>query len=63
MENGVVPLKDVIVVLQPSAERKTNFFHLFYRAEGSADEERKKQIVNTIAKKLIAGAASQAVSP
>lgn len=63
VENGVVPLKDVIVVLQPSAERKTNFFHLFYRAEDSVDEERKKQIVNTIAKKLIAGAASQAVSP
>ena len=56
IESGVVPLENVIDVLKSSSDRKSNFFHLFYKAKGDVDDLKKKSIVNTIAKKLIAEA-------
>nr|WP_326215826.1 hypothetical protein [uncultured Oscillibacter sp.] len=54
VEPSVVPLENVVDVLKSSADRKSNFFHLFYKPREALNEEKKKQIVNTIAKKLIA---------
>ena len=31
VEDGVVPLGRVVTTLAPKAERKSNFFHLFYK--------------------------------
>lgn len=56
VESSVVPLENVINVLKSSSDRKSNFFHLFYKAKSTVDDEKKKLIVNTIAKKLIAEA-------
>lgn len=55
VEDGVVPLGKVITTLGPTAERKSNFFHIFFRPIDKVDSERKKLIVNTIAKELIKG--------
>lgn len=55
VEDSVVPLGKVITTIGPKGERKSNFFHLFYDAEGVIDSERKKVIVNRIAKGLVDG--------
>lgn len=55
VEDGVVPLGKVVTTLSPTAERKSNFFHIFFKPIGKVDSERKKLIVNTIAKELIKG--------
>ncbi len=54
LENKVVPFKDVVDVLTSGENKKSNFFHLFYRPKGIIDEAKKKEIVNTIANRLIA---------
>lgn len=56
LDDSVVPLRSVIDVLTAGNGRKSNFFHLFYRPKdlNSIDKKRKNQIVNTIAKRLIA---------
>lgn len=54
LENSVVPFKDVVDVLKTDQNKKSNFFHLFYQSKGAIDETRKREIVNTIAGKLIA---------
>ena len=53
IEDGVVPLESVVDILKSSSERKSKFFHLFYRSKGPVDKSEKKKIVNTIAQKLI----------
>ena len=53
LKDGVVPLKNVIDVLKTSTDRKSNFFHLFYKSLKPVDEGKKKQIVNELAEKLI----------
>ncbi|NLJ31433.1 MAG: HD domain-containing protein [Clostridiales bacterium] len=53
-ESSILPFKDVVAPLKPSVKRSSNFFHLFYRQNGSVDTARKKEIVNAIAKRLIA---------
>lgn len=53
LEDSVVSLKNIIDVLKTDADRKSNFFHLFYKPIGDVDAERKKKIVNEIARKLI----------
>lgn len=55
LNDSVVPLHNVIDVLKSSADRKSNFFHLFYKPIGSVDDDRKKIIINEIAKSLISG--------
>lgn len=55
VEDGVVPLGRVVTTLAPKAERKSNFFHLFYKPIDEVNDERKKAIVNMIAKELIRG--------
>jgi hypothetical protein len=55
LKDCVVPLKNVVDVLKPSADRKSNFFHLFYKPIGTTDESRKKDIVNRIAETLVIG--------
>lgn len=55
IEHGVVPLKTVVDVLKASADRKSNFFHLFYTPNGVINAEKKRQIVNQIAQALVAG--------
>ena len=53
IEDGVVPLESVVDILKSGSERKSKFFHLFYRSKGPVDKSEKKKIVNTIAQKLI----------
>lgn len=53
LKDNVVPLKNVVDVLKASADRKSNFFHLFYRSKNFVDESRKRVIVNTLAERLI----------
>lgn len=53
LKNSVIPLKNVIDVLKSGSDRKSNFFHLFYKPIGPVDDIRKKKIVNEIAKILI----------
>jgi hypothetical protein len=55
VEGGVVPLGKVVTTLSPTAERKSNFFHIFFKPIGEVNDKRKKTIVNTIAKELIRG--------
>lgn len=55
LKDNVVPLKNVIDVLKTSADRKSNFFHLFYKPLVPVDKEKKKEIVNEFAEKLIRG--------
>lgn len=52
-KNRVLPFKNVVVPLEPSAKRASNFFHLFYRPKGYVSSERKKTIVNTIVNRII----------
>ncbi len=52
LEEGVVPLRSVVDVLRSSADKKSNFFHVFYKPSASCKRE-KKEIVNTIANMLI----------
>lgn len=54
VESGIVPLENVVDVLKSSADHKSNFFHLFYKMKAPADSDKKRRIVNTIAKRLIA---------
>lgn len=54
LDDSVIPLKSVIDVLRSSAEKKSNFFHVFYSPRDSCKKD-KKEIVNTIAKRLISG--------
>lgn len=54
LDDSVIPLKNVIDVLRSSAEKKSNFFHVFYNPKDSCKKD-KKEIVNTIARKLISG--------
>lgn len=56
VDPSVVPLENVVDILKSSADRKSNFFHLFYKPIEAVGEEKKKKIVNTIAKKLISAA-------
>ena len=65
LQEGPVPLENVVDVLRSSADHRSNFFHLFYRPKPQVDEEtqqvtqvrltedKKKVIVSTIAKELI----------
>jgi len=53
LEISVVPFEKVVNVLQASPDRKSNFFHLYYKPIGTIDDQRKKTIVNTIARTLI----------
>ncbi len=59
VKNSVVPLEDVINTLQPAGERRSNFFHIYYKSTKFIDSTQKKKIVNTIADKLIAAASSR----
>lgn len=53
LQDGIVPLENVVDVLRSSADHRSNFFHLFYKPKTIVDEEKKKLIVNTIARELI----------
>lgn len=53
LKDDIVPLENVIDVLKSGSDRRSNFFHLFYKPQGRLDPERKKQIVNTIARRMI----------
>lgn len=55
VEDGVVQLGKVVATLGATAERKSNFFHIFYKPIGEMNNARKKEIVNTIAQELIRG--------
>lgn len=55
VEGDPVRLGNVIATIAPKGERKSNFFHVFYRAKGDVDDVRKRKIVNTIARGLIDG--------
>lgn len=57
VEDGVVPLRSVVDVLKSSSDRKSNYFNLYYKPKGTINAERKKTIMNTIAKRLILEAA------
>lgn len=59
IKNSVVPLENVIDVLNINSERRSNFFHIYYKPKGLVSSEQKKVIVNTIADKLIAAASSR----
>lgn len=52
LDNQVVPLQNVVDVLKSSADKKSNFFHIFYRPK-SSNHKSKKEIINKIAKSLI----------
>lgn len=39
--------------LYPAAYHKSNFFHLFYKPKAPIEKDKKKQIVNALARKLI----------
>ncbi|MPN28024.1 hypothetical protein SDC9_175461 [bioreactor metagenome] len=54
-DSSVAPFKDVVATLEPSVKRASNFFHIFYRSNGTINATRKKEIVNAIAEKIIAG--------
>lgn len=56
VKNSIVPLENVVDVLKSSSDRKSNFFHLFYKPIGPMDEARKRKIINTIVEKLISEA-------
>lgn len=59
IKNNVTPLKNVIDVLAADSDRKSNFFHIFYKPKGIVSREQKKDIVNTIADSLISAASSR----
>lgn len=52
LEDGVVSLNSVVDVLKSSADKKSNFFHIFYKPK-TPDDKNKKKIVNNLAKALI----------
>lgn len=52
LNDSVTPLKNVVDVLRSSSDKKSNFFHIFY-SKREFCKRSKKEIVNTIAKKLI----------
>lgn len=52
LNDSVIPLENVVDVLRSSADKKSNFFHIFYKPLSTCKKS-KKEIVNTIAKKLI----------
>ena len=52
LDDGVVSLQSVVDVLKSSADKKSNFFHIFYKPK-NPDSNNKKKIVNTLAKELI----------
>lgn len=52
LNDSVIPLKNVVDVLRSSADKKSNFFHIFYKSKTSS-EKSKKEIVNVISQKLI----------
>jgi len=52
LEDQVIPLQNVVDVLKSSMDKKSNFFHIFYRPK-SSNTKSKKEIINTIAKRLI----------
>ena len=54
LDDKVVLLKNVVDVLKSSSDKKSNFFHLFYKSN-LLDENTKRKVVNTIAKALIDG--------
>ena len=51
LDNQVIPLQNVVDVLKSSTDKKSNFFHIFYRPKSSNNN--KKEIINKIAKNLI----------
>lgn len=55
VEDGVIAFSKVVDVLHSNAERKSNFFHLYYKPRRVLNKEEKKDIVNSIAKALRAG--------
>ena len=55
VEDGVVQLGKVVATLGATGERKSNFFHIFYKPINEIDNAKKKIIVNRIAKELIKG--------
>ena len=54
LANKVVLLRDVIDLLKASSDKKSNFFHLFYKTN-LLDEEEKRKVVDTVTKALIEG--------
>ena len=56
VKNSIVPLENVVDILKSSSDRKSNFFHLFYRPIGPMDEDRKREIINAIVERLISKA-------
>lgn len=59
IKNSVVPLENVVDVLKADNNRRSNFFHIFYKPKNAVNSEQKKVIVNTIADKLIAAASTR----
>lgn len=53
LNDSITPLKNVVDILRSSADKKSNFFHIFYSPKDSC-ERSKREIVNTLAEKLIA---------
>lgn len=51
LDDQVIPLQNVVDVLKSSTDKKSNFFHIFYRPKSSKNN--KKEIINKIAKNLI----------
>lgn len=60
LDNQVIPLQNVVDVLKSSADKKSNFFHIFYRPK-SSNHKSKKEIINKIAKNLINAANNQSI--
>lgn len=52
LNDSVTALKNVVDVLRSSADKKSDFFHIFYKKK-STTKNSKKMIVNSIAKSLI----------
>lgn len=52
LNDSVIPLKNVVDVLRSSADKKSNFFHIFYKPK-STSEKSKKEVVNIISQRLI----------
>lgn len=60
LDNQVIPLQNIVDVLKSSADKKSNFFHIFYRPKRS-NIKSKKEIINKIAKNLINAANNQSI--
>lgn len=59
IKNGVVPFSEIVDILKADANRKSNFFHLFYKPQGKIDQEKKTDIVDKIVELLIGAASGQ----